>query len=86
MQNESQTVEPYRIGPDAQRIRFPRRIDANAVADQLIAQFGMDLALKRATEGTFDALKDGDNYQLSVWREVKVILGKRGRDIAANAG
>ena len=49
--------------------------DTHEIADTLIQQHGLDGAIKAAMEYTATA---GDNYTLSVWREVKVILQKKG--------
>lgn len=86
MHDDSHGMGPVEAGTNIRPAAFPRRIDANVIAEELIRQYGMDHALKRATEGTFGAQKDGDNYQLSVWREVKVILNTRGRETGARAG
>ncbi len=51
--------------------------DPQTIAENLIQEHGLDRALKQATDGTAAAQRDGDNYQLSVWREVKGILIKR---------
>ncbi len=44
------------------------------IADNLIEQHGLDGAIRAAMEYTATA---GDNYTLSVWREVKTILQKK---------
>jgi hypothetical protein len=41
-----------------------------------VQEHGLDRALELATDGTTAAQVVGDNYQLSVWREVKAILIK----------
>ena len=51
--------------------------DPEAIAKHLIQDHGLDGALEQAMDGTAAAQRDGDNYQLSVWREVKGILIKR---------
>ena len=48
--------------------------DPHEIADYLVEKHGLDLALDKATEGTHDANQQGDNYRLSIWREVKQIL------------
>jgi len=80
MHDDSHAMDAHESVTNVRSAAFPRRIDANVIAEELIREYGMDHALKRATEGTFGAQKDGDNYQLSVWREVKVILNSRGRE------
>jgi hypothetical protein len=45
--------------------------DPNKFAEYLIEQHGLDGAIKVAMENAATA---GDNYALSVWREVKAIL------------
>jgi hypothetical protein len=44
------------------------------IADHLIGQHGVDGALEAVREGIAAAKAKGDNYRLSVWREVWVIL------------
>ena len=51
--------------------------DPETIAERLIQEHGVDGALEQATDGTTAAQRDGDNYQLSVWREIKGILLKR---------
>jgi hypothetical protein len=41
------------------------------IADYLVQERGLEKAIKVAVEGTATA---ADNYALSVWREVKLIL------------
>ena len=48
------------------------------IAEQLVQEHGIDLALEQATEGISTAHEQGDNYGLSVWREVRQMLRKRG--------
>jgi len=45
--------------------------DPNEIAEYLIEQHGLDGAIKVALDSAATA---GDNYALSVWREVKAIL------------
>ena len=47
------------------------------IADQLVEEHGITRALQTATEGTTAAQHEGDNYALSIWREVKRILHER---------
>ena len=54
------------------------RDDPQAIAEHLVQERGLEGALDRATEGTTAAQNQGDNYALSVWREVKRILRERG--------
>ena len=51
--------------------------DPQTMAERLIQERGLDRALEQAMDGTAAAQRDGDNYQFSVWREVKGILIKR---------
>jgi hypothetical protein len=55
--------------------------DPIQITDHLIEQHGADGALERVREGIETAHTDGDNYGLSVWREVSWILQKK-RDAA----
>jgi len=49
--------------------------DPKQLAEYLIQHHGSsEAAMKIAVEGTADANESGDNYALSVWREVKSIL------------
>ena len=48
-----------------------RTVESCRIAEHLIQEHGLDSALEQATDGTTAAQIDGDNYQLSVWREVK---------------
>jgi len=48
--------------------------DPSQIASNLIAQHGVDGALKSVREGIATAHADGDNYRLSVWREVGRVL------------
>ncbi len=54
------------------------RDDPHVIAEYLFQEHGLEGALDRATEGTTAAQNQGDNYGLSVWREVKRILRERG--------
>jgi hypothetical protein len=58
------------------------RDNPEEIANHLEAKHGLDGALSVVDEGKLDAVSNGDNYTLSIWREVKVILRKRaaGRD------
>lgn len=44
------------------------------IADHLIGQHGVDGALEAVREGIAAAKANGDNYRLSVWREVSQVL------------
>ena len=50
------------------------KFDPTEIAKYLIQDNGIDGAIQAAYDGTTQAQQDGDNYALSVWREVKVIL------------
>ncbi len=54
------------------------RDDPHVIAEHLVQEHGLERALDRATKGTTAAQEQGDNYGLSVWREVKRILRERG--------
>ncbi len=54
------------------------RDDPSAIAEQLVQEYGLEGALVRAAERTTAAQEQGDNYGLSVWRDVKRILRERG--------
>ena len=48
--------------------------DPSDIAEYLIQNYGIDHAIQNVTDGIMKSQKDGDNYALSVWREVKTIL------------
>jgi len=48
--------------------------DPSQIASSLIAEHGVDGALASVREGIATAHSDGDNYRLSVWREVGRVL------------
>ncbi len=51
--------------------------DANIIADQMIEERGLEGALQTAQEATQASFDAGDNYSVSVWREVKRVLNDR---------
>ncbi len=51
--------------------------DPHIIADQMIQKHGPDGALQAAQEATKVSLDAGDNYSVSVWREVKRVLRDR---------
>ena len=51
--------------------------DPNQIAEFLVQEHGLDRTLQTAIEGVTAAQEEGDNYSLSVWREVKRILRER---------
>lgn len=51
--------------------------DPHQIAEYLVQEHGLNLALKKAIEGATAAQERGDNYDLSVWREVKQLLRNR---------
>ena len=55
------------------------RDDPHVIAEYLVQEHGLDRALDQAIGGTTAAQEQGDNYGLSVWREVKRILREWGR-------
>ena len=56
------------------------RDDPHQIAEYLVQEHGFDGALQAAIKGVVTAQKQGDNYNLSVWREVKRILKERKGD------
>ena len=48
--------------------------DPSQIADHLVQQHGIDGALEAVREGIAAAHESGDNYRLSVWREVTQTL------------
>jgi hypothetical protein len=53
------------------------RDNPKEIADHLVKEHGLDKALAVVAEGKTEAIRNGQNYTLSVWREVKVILERR---------
>ena len=51
--------------------------DPRSIVDSLIAEHGLDGAIQVAMQGTATAHDAGDNYALSVWRDVKRLLRER---------
>ena len=56
--------------------------DPSQMANNLIAQYGVDGALESVREGIATAHADEDNYRLSVWREVRRALQNRSKTAA----
>ena len=54
---------------------IPKIDDANEIASYLVRENGLDGARLIAMNGTSSANAEGDMFRLSVWRQVKVILG-----------
>jgi len=48
--------------------------DPSDIAKYLIQENGLDSAIQAASNGIMKSQKDGDNYALSVWREVRALL------------
>jgi len=53
------------------------------IVDDLIGQHGVDGALGAVREGIEAAKENGDNYRLSVWREVRRVLQAK-KEVADN--
>ena len=47
------------------------------IAERLVHQHGLDHALQVAMEETYAAQKQGDNFKLSIWRDVRRYLRQR---------
>ena len=62
------------------------RDDPKQIADHLVNKHGLHGAMSVVDEGRVDASRNGDNYALSVWREVKVILRNRAEGSDGNKG
>jgi hypothetical protein len=73
----------YYRGPDKGKTV---RDNPEEIADHIVNEHGLNGALSVVDEGRMDASRNGDNYALSVWREVKVILRKRAAGIDGNKG
>lgn len=48
--------------------------DPTGIANSLIQNLGIDRAVETAMSETAAAGREGNNYNLSIWREVKYIL------------
>ena len=57
--------------------------NAREIADFLLAEEGMDGAMKTAFDGIERAHAEHDYYLLSVWREVRNILRERSKTMEA---
>jgi hypothetical protein len=53
------------------------RDNPKEIADQLVKEHGLDKALTVVAEGKTEAIRSGQNYTLSIWREVKVFLKRQ---------
>jgi hypothetical protein len=51
--------------------------DATELADNLINEHGIEDAVEVVRSYTEEAKSTGDNYRLSVWREVRAVLRNR---------
>ena len=51
--------------------------DPQQIANYLVQEQGLKQAMQSALEGAAEAQRAGDNYSLSVWREVKTILREK---------
>ncbi len=49
------------------------------IAEHLVLANGLEGAIQAASDGVAQAHRDGDNYILSVWREVRKKLMEMGR-------
>ena len=47
------------------------RENAAQLSDELVQQHGIIIAQRLAQDAIMAALASGDNYQLSIWREVR---------------
>ena len=51
-----------------------REEDPRQIAAEMLGKQGYFAAYRNALAGAIKAQTEGDNYQLSIWREVKLIL------------
>ena len=69
---------PPRYEHSIQPKRLPRmKENPSQIVGHLIEQHGVDGALETVREGIDVAHANGDNYRLSVWREVNRLLHDR---------
>ena len=66
------------------RERHHRGDDPAQIAEHLTEQHGAAEAQQFVTVGIAEAQRNGDNYRLSIWREVRRIL--RSRPVAPEPG
>ena len=55
------------------------RDDPTEIADHLEKEHGLEEAMAVVDNGKREATREGNNYTLSVWREVNVILQIRAK-------
>jgi hypothetical protein len=55
------------------------RDNPTEIADHLEKEHGLEKAMVVVDDGKREATREGNNYTLSVWREVKVILQTRAK-------
>ena len=48
--------------------------DPTKITASLVAEHGLDGAKQAALDGVMDAQRAGDNYRLSIWRDVRRVL------------
>ena len=48
--------------------------DPNEITASLVAQHGLEGAKQVALDGVMEAQRAGDNYRLSIWRDVRRLL------------
>ncbi len=48
--------------------------DPNKIAASLVAEHGLEAAMQVALDGVMDTQRTGDNYRLSIWRDVRRLL------------
>jgi hypothetical protein len=53
------------------------RDNPTEIADHLKNEYGLEEAMAVVDNGKREATREGNNYTLSIWREVKVILQNR---------
>jgi hypothetical protein len=53
------------------------RDDSREIAKNLVREHGLSRARRIAVEGTATSKEEGDNYGLSVWRQIKRELNER---------
>lgn len=68
---------PQRIGVYGREEKPVMADDPNEIADYLIEELSLERAIKTATEGAAEAQSREENYDLSVWREVRRVLRER---------
>ena len=76
IKNDCDRISRFNLGELLQQ-DTSNKGDPNEIAAYLIQEHGLGQAIEVATRGVGKASVAGDNYSLSIWREVRVCLRKQ---------